>query len=141
MKISEIASLAIDLVNDCDSKTPAREEKPDGVSAVVTPGNQLVGRTPLREFLESLPADAVYWLTAVMYIGREDLEAADLRFARKSVSETFTKPEWAANQMGGKSDFGEYLRDGLDAIARAGIDLDAEVGEIRIATCPSSVAA
>jgi hypothetical protein len=78
----------------------------------------------LRTFLLSLPPNDIYKLILTMYLGRGDFGATQLPRQYASLNQTFPMPETAAYQMWGKGTLGDYLREGLASLKRAGIDLD-----------------
>jgi hypothetical protein len=92
-------------------------------------------KTNVMLYLEDLPEQAVYLLTAVMYLGRGDDDPpednSDLDFWYHYVRDTFQTPAIAASQMLGKSPLSEYLRDGVEVISRQGLDLDSFYDSLR----------
>jgi hypothetical protein len=78
----------------------------------------------LRNLLRSLPADTIYRLILVMYLGRGDFGVEDLAGNYEALKQTFGKPEWAASQMLEKAPLGEYLADGLSELNRHRIPVD-----------------
>lgn len=137
MRISEIAKRAIDLANELDSKVPAQGAGPLGTDAVLLLKQWPADEYVLEEYLLSLSEADIYWLTTIMYIGRDDLKATDLSGSHEEVRWTFATPQLAAAQMAGKGRFADYLRDGLAAIVNAGIDLDAEVEKLQMESRPA----
>ena len=78
----------------------------------------------LREFLEAQPPAVVYLLIAIMYLGRGDFEAKDLLDQYGDMSEACGNPKAAARQMVVKLPLPDYLEQGLNKLARAGMDVD-----------------
>ena len=79
----------------------------------------------LRLLLTTLPADVVYKLILTMYLGRGDFGTPELAEEYAEMKRAFPEPRIAASQMSGKVPLGDYLRDGLVRLGKAGIDLDA----------------
>ncbi len=78
----------------------------------------------LYEFLAAQSPQAIYLLTALMYLGRGDFTASDLREHYVEVSETFGGPKGAVRQMFGTFPLPEFLAKGLKQAEAAGLDLD-----------------
>lgn len=78
----------------------------------------------LRNVLAGLPADVVYKLILTMYLGRDEFGTAGLGERYAEMKRAFPMPEIAASQLAGKVPLGDYVRDGLAKLERAGIDLD-----------------
>ncbi|MBY0513875.1 MAG: DUF3775 domain-containing protein [Gemmataceae bacterium] len=69
-----------------------------------------------------------YKLGALLYLGREDYRPTEFAvWCGEVMPATFPNPKWAIGQMTEKAPLGDYLRDGLEALARAGVDVDAPV--------------
>ncbi len=81
----------------------------------------------LLQFLESQPAQTVYMLTAVMYLGRGDFDAGRLLDNYALMAERFGDPRWAARQMADKLSLPDYLEAGWAKVVQSNIDLDALV--------------
>jgi hypothetical protein len=78
----------------------------------------------LRNFLRSLPAETIYRLLLVMYLGRGDFGTDDLPGRYEALKQTFDMPERAASQMMEKVPLGDYLSDGLLELKRHRIPVD-----------------
>jgi hypothetical protein len=78
----------------------------------------------LYEFLDAQTPQAVYLLTALMYLGRGDFEAKELRERYEEVSETFGGPKGAISLLLGIISLPEFLDKGLKKAESAGVDLD-----------------
>lgn len=78
----------------------------------------------LRNLLGSLPSETIYRLMLLMYLGRGDFGADDLRGSYQALKQTFGKSEWAASQMMEKAPLAEYLSDGLLELKRHRIPVD-----------------
>jgi hypothetical protein len=78
----------------------------------------------LRRFLATLPADMIYRLLLVMYIGRGDFGTDDLPGSYETLKNTFAKPEFAVSQMMDKAPLADYLSDGLNEFRKHRINVD-----------------
>lgn len=78
----------------------------------------------LEEFFKQLPAEIVYPLLLVMYIGRGDYGTDDLRERLAALKQQFAKPEFAVRQMLGKAPLAAYLADGRLQLQQQGINPD-----------------
>lgn len=78
----------------------------------------------LRQFLFALPADQLSAVLAVMYLGRGDDRPERFEHLLSLVRRTFPEPGEAVAQLLGKAALSEYVSDGLEALRRAGIELD-----------------
>jgi hypothetical protein len=78
----------------------------------------------LRKFMTELPADLIYQLVLVMYIGRGDFGVEDLAGSYGYMKEKFADPKWAAWQMMEKTPLADYLSDGLALLEEHAIDVD-----------------
>jgi Protein of unknown function (DUF3775) len=78
----------------------------------------------LRGFLASLDPEMIYQLILIMYLGRGDFEAADLKGYYGALKKTFDTPEIAASQMMEKAPLADYLSDGLAELQRRKINVD-----------------
>jgi hypothetical protein len=78
----------------------------------------------LRRLFTRLDSEIVYKLILTMYLGRDDFAASNLEGHYVDMKSTFPEARVATSQMAGKAPLGDYLRDGLERLSRAGIDLD-----------------
>jgi hypothetical protein len=78
----------------------------------------------LRRMFSGLEPEIIYKLVLTMYLGRGDFGARNLERHYADMKTTFPEARIAASQMAGKVPLGDYLRDGLERLNRAGIDLD-----------------
>jgi hypothetical protein len=77
----------------------------------------------LRQLLESFTAAELYLLTMLMYVGRGDMGVDDLLDDYESMSDSFSKPQWAVDQLLSKSSLDIYLTAGMARLSEAQIDL------------------
>jgi hypothetical protein len=77
----------------------------------------------LRRLLESFTAAELYLLTLLMYVGRGDMGVDDLLDDYESMSDSFSKPQWAVDQLLSKSSLDIYLTTGMARLSEAQIDL------------------
>lgn len=78
----------------------------------------------LRRLFSRLEPEVIYKLILTMYLGRDDFAPRNLERHYADMKTTFPEARIAASQMAGKVPLGNYLRDGLERLSRAGIDLD-----------------
>lgn len=82
----------------------------------------------LKRFLAELPPDMVYQLLLVMYLGRGDFDAIDLKRNLpkylEQVKMNFREHAWAISQMMEKAPLADYLADGVDKLKGANVNLD-----------------
>ena len=79
----------------------------------------------LRKFMKELPAETVFQLALLMYLGRGDYGVEELPGNYEALKETFGEPEAAARQMMDKAPLADYLSDGLAQLAEHGMDVNA----------------
>lgn len=128
MKLSETAKEVIALAeairNYWDAELPKRH--PD--YPLVHPGEDSGPPPPeekkLRDFLASLPEEAIYQLALIMHLGRGDFGTDNLARHYEALKRTFGKSERAASQMMEKAPLAGYLADGLAELKKSGIDVD-----------------
>lgn len=77
----------------------------------------------LKQLLESFTAAELYLLTMLMYVGRGDMGVDDLLDDYESMSDSFSKPQWAVDQLLSKSSLDIYLTAGMARLSEAQIDL------------------
>lgn len=77
----------------------------------------------LRQLLESFTAAELYLLIMLMYVGRGDMGVDDLLDDYESMSDSFSKPQWAVDQLISKSSLDIYLTAGMTRLSEAQIDL------------------
>ena len=78
----------------------------------------------LKAFLVPLSPAEIYMLITLMYLGRDGGGVAGLIDNYQQMSDTFTTPKRAIDQMLEKSRLHDYLRSGVDTLEAAGIDID-----------------
>ena len=78
----------------------------------------------LRAFLKPLKAAEIYMLATLMYLGRDGGGVAGLMDRYQQMSDTFGTPELAVDQMLSKSSLHKYLRNSLETLKAAGIEVD-----------------
>jgi hypothetical protein len=79
----------------------------------------------LREFLATLPDEAVYRLILIMYLGRGDFAVPDLATSYDALKRAVGTPrDAAAEMMLYKATLADELSDGLDELRRHGISAD-----------------
>jgi hypothetical protein len=135
MKLSEVAAKAITLARkvrkyydavlpkwypDYPIYDPAQEKPP-------APKEE----QELRNLLQSLPAEMIYRLILIAYLGREDFGVEDLSGRYEDLKQKFGIPERAVIEMMGTVVLGEYLSDGLAELKRRRIPVDDR-------TCPTN---
>jgi hypothetical protein len=129
MKLSETVRAAIALARAAN-QARVGEDTEDDSPLVIWGGDTAMMKTRtaeerrLREFLEAQPAAVVYLLIAIMYLGRGDFEAKDLLDQYTDMREMFGNPTSAVRRMFVKLPLPDYLEQGLNKLARAGIDVD-----------------
>jgi len=79
----------------------------------------------LRQFLESQPANVVYMLLTLMYLGRDDYleEWSSFLELSQDIGESFGDAKLAAWQMLVTVPLAEYLEAGLNLLANNGVDV------------------
>jgi hypothetical protein len=80
--------------------------------------------TDLRAFLETLKAAEIYMLITTMYLGRDGGGVAGLMHNYQSMSDTFKTPGHAICQMLEKPSMHDYLRNSLDKLQAADIEVN-----------------
>ena len=78
----------------------------------------------LRVFLKPLKAAEIYMLATLMYLGLEGGSVAGLMDRYQQMSDTFGTPERAINQMFKKRGLHKHLRNSLEILANAGVEVD-----------------
>jgi hypothetical protein len=103
MKLSEAAKEVIALAEAIgrywDAELPKRHPDYPFVRAGEDSGPPPPEEKQLKELLARLPADIVYQLALLMYLGRGDFGTDDLPGHYKAITETFPKPARATSQM------------------------------------------
>jgi hypothetical protein len=128
MKLSAAAKQVINLARKVrtyyDSELP--KSYPD--YPLIRPGQKGPSPPPeeheLEVLLSSLPADIVYRLALIMYLGRGDFEIHDLGGSYQALKQNFDEPKWAVSQMLGKAPLADYLEEGLAELKRKRIPVD-----------------
>lgn len=78
----------------------------------------------LMRFFQSLPADTVYRVALILYLGRGHYGTDDLARGFEDMHGLFADSEQAASQMVAYSPLADYLEFGLEALRDRGIDVD-----------------
>ncbi|MBL8798122.1 MAG: DUF3775 domain-containing protein [Planctomycetia bacterium] len=78
----------------------------------------------LKDFLDSLPAEVVYQILAIMDLGREDIDAAELTGNYETLKEQYGDPQDAAALMLSNAALADQLTDGLAELQRRQISVD-----------------
>ncbi|MBN9118283.1 MAG: DUF3775 domain-containing protein [Planctomycetes bacterium] len=127
MKFSEVAKRVIELATTIREYWEAELPKYHPKYPLVQPGAGDPPSPPqegeLRQFLLSRPADEVYKLLALMYLGRGDFNALGIVEMAKELRKSFST-DGAIRQMIAKGPLADYLRDGLDELTTSGLDID-----------------
>ena len=144
MKFTDVVSKVIDLAKKANAARAQRASTLPGFpmvtsgvypQAVLIPGQpDLIPIPPgppeeraLLDFLLSQSPEAIYLLTALMYLGRGDYEADRLFDNCAIMGERFGGPRWAAGLMADKMVLPDLLERGLRKANQANLDLDAAV--------------
>jgi hypothetical protein len=130
MKFSDAAAEVVRLANARRAFWESELPKHHPDYPLVRPSERRAPPPPedarLRSLLATLPEEVVYKLILTMYLGRGDFGTTGLDHEYAELKKTFPQARIAASQMGGKVPLGDYLRDGLAKLERAGVDLDAD---------------
>jgi hypothetical protein len=78
----------------------------------------------LQAFLKPLKAAEIYMLVTLMYLGLEGGSVAGLMDRYQQMSDTFGTPERAINQLFTKHSLHKHLKNSLDILATAGVEVD-----------------
>ncbi len=78
----------------------------------------------LRAFLKPLKAAEIYMLATLMYLGLEGGGVAGLMDRYQQMSDTFGTPERAIDQMLAKNGLHKHLRNSLEILKTAGVEVD-----------------
>lgn len=78
----------------------------------------------LKDFLGSLPADVVYQILAIMHLGCEDFDAAELADYYETLEGQFGDPQDAAALMLSNAALADQLADGLAELQRRQLSVD-----------------
>jgi hypothetical protein len=128
VKLSEAAERVIELAHATreywETELPKRHPDYPIVNLGEDSGPPPPEESELRTFLAGLPAEMIYKLILVMYLGRGDFGTSDLAGHFDQLKETFAKPEWAISQMMEKAPLAEYMTDGLAKLSTNGIEVD-----------------
>ena len=128
VKLSEVVQEVIRLAEQIrvywDTELPKRH--PD--YPIVNPGEDSGPPPPqeaqLRKLLMKLPAETIYKLVLIMYLGRDDFNTRELAEQYREIKDDFPKPEWAVSQLMAKATLADYLIDGLARLSQDQIDVD-----------------
>ncbi len=122
--VQEVIRLAERIRVYWDTELPKRH--PD--YPIVNPGEDSGPPPPeeaqLRKLLMKLPAEMIYKLVLIMYLGRDDFDTRDLAEQFREIKDDFPKSEWAVSQMMAKAPLADYLIDGLAKLSQDQIDVD-----------------
>ncbi len=121
---NEVIRLAERIREYWDVELPKRHPNYPIIDASEDSGPPPPEEAQLRKLLDGLPADTIYELILLMYLGRGDIDTRDLAGDLQQMRDTFPKPAHAISQMVGKVPLGEYLSDGLERLRNDGIDVD-----------------
>lgn len=78
----------------------------------------------VKDFLRRQPVATIYMLLLTMYLGRGDFPVGDLLSRYEEFSDSFTKTDWAIDQMIGKGNLVDNLQNGRLIMSVAGEDLN-----------------
>jgi len=78
----------------------------------------------LERLLRSLPAETIYKLALIMYLGRGTLKADDLVRGYQEIKDRFEQPEMATKRMLDTPPLAEDLAEGLEKLKRNHIDVN-----------------
>jgi hypothetical protein len=78
----------------------------------------------LRKFLLELPADLLYQLILIIYLGREEFGVDRLADTYAALKQSTAEPKWAVTEMVETASLADYLSDGLERLQAHGIDVD-----------------
>jgi hypothetical protein len=129
MKLSKVIRTVIVLAR---AIPPERYGTPNKNGAIVIRLSDIPTNLPpspekkrLREFLMKQSAATIYALLIMMYYGSGVL-GRKLKFLEEytTFSERMPKPQWAVNQMMGKTYLANYLERGMEMAAKAGLAVD-----------------
>jgi hypothetical protein len=128
MRLSEVAEKVISLKEAANRhwavELPKRHPDYPSIDPFEDSGPPSAEEEQLVELIGKLPADKVYQLLLLMYLGRGDFEARNLARIYQELKRQFAEPEWAAAQILEKSPLVDYLTRGMDKLQRQNIDLD-----------------
>jgi hypothetical protein len=128
MKLSEAVREVIRLGDASraywDRELPKRHPKYPVIRAGEDSGPSPPEDAQIEALLKGLPAEQVYALITLMYLGRGDFDVDHVRPAYQTMRETFTTPELAIAQMTDSRPIAEYLSDALEEFRKRHIDLD-----------------
>ena len=122
--IQRVIQLATAVRDYWDAELPKRHPNYPIIRSGDDSGPPPPEEAELRQLFQSLPPEDVYTIMAVMYLGRGDFSPAGLSEERRELKKAFPTADHAVNQMMAKGPLADYLLDGLNALAAAGIDLD-----------------
>ncbi len=94
------------------------------VQHVINLSDNQTARAQLVPFLSQRSAAEIYFLIAIMYIGRGEAQANEVFATYIDVSNLFSAPSLAIDQMLGKAPLSKYLSDGVGKLNQQGIDLN-----------------
>ena len=92
---------------------------PDDVTAPPPPEERA-----LRDFLSTLPAEQIYQLRAIMYLGRLDFGTDELAGDYETLAGTSDDPAYVAFEMMHNVPLADQLLDGLEELRKHRIDVD-----------------
>jgi hypothetical protein len=128
MTFSEVLQQAISLAKEAYEArmTGGRDDDSPLVTSGQDPSVAVLATEERRlaEFLNALPAPAVYMLTAIQYLGRGDFGVRDLHDQYVDISESFGGPKLAARQLLETLLLADYLEEGCKKLVRARIAVD-----------------
>lgn len=128
MKFSDVLQQAISLAREAYEArtTGGRDDDSPLVTSGQDPSAAVLSTEERRlaEFLNGLPAPAVYMLTAIRYLGRGDFGVRDLHDRYVDISESFGGPKLAARDLLETLLLADCLEEGRKTLVRARIDVD-----------------
>jgi hypothetical protein len=126
MKLSEIAKRAVELANaHLEEYRASVAHEPLFVRASdLKPEPPSRARQELRKFLLAQPVAVIQLLMLIMYAGRGDIDAAEIMEEYHVNHWRFGKPTADVDHMLAKWPLLWYWQDGLERLAKNGIDLD-----------------
>lgn len=122
----QVLAQVVDLANKANASRLQRATGPMVSSSIGIPAvPPTAEETALRQYLEGLPNETVFLLTALAELGRGDYEADRLldRYARMPLR--YGEGPWAARMLSDKIPLPRQLESGVRKAQSAGIDLEA----------------
>ena len=128
MKLTDAIRRVIDLATAIreywDRELPKRHKDYPLIRAGEDSGPPPPEEQELRQFLRSLPAEDIYRIMAVMYLGRGDYNPPGVYVMPDELKKSFPNVEFAIEFIIAKGPLAEYLDEGLSELKSAKIDID-----------------